>query len=87
MVLTPDGRPEQDDVVMVEIVTDSFDPGWWRTYAGHDARRRRCRQRLEEQAAVSDCQRHAGRRTGGATPPDGCAWFRQEGQLVRRTRR
>ena len=29
----PDGRTEQDDVVMVEVVTDSFDRGWWRTYA------------------------------------------------------
>ena len=29
----PDGHTEQDDVVMVEVVTDSFDRGWWRTYA------------------------------------------------------
>ena len=28
----PDGHTEQDDVVMVEIVTDRFDPVWWRTY-------------------------------------------------------
>src|SRR5688500_17583874 len=28
-----DGHTEQDDVVMVEVVTDSFDRGWWRTYA------------------------------------------------------
>ena len=29
----PDGRVEQDDVVMVEVVTDTFDRAWWRTYA------------------------------------------------------
>ena len=29
----PDGRTEQDDVVMVEIVTELFDRAWWRTYA------------------------------------------------------
>ena len=28
----PDGRTEADDVVMVEIVTRSFDREWWRTY-------------------------------------------------------
>ena len=28
----PDGHTEQDDVVMVEVVTDTFDRGWWRTY-------------------------------------------------------
>ena len=28
----PDGRMEQDDVVMVEVVTDTFDRAWWRTY-------------------------------------------------------
>jgi hypothetical protein len=27
-----DGRTEQDDVVMVEVVTDTFDRAWWRTY-------------------------------------------------------
>ena len=30
----PDGHTEQDDVVMVEVVTDFFDRAWWRTYAG-----------------------------------------------------
>jgi len=30
---TPDGHTEQDDVVMVEIVTETFDRAWWRTYA------------------------------------------------------
>jgi hypothetical protein len=29
----PDGRTEQDDVVMVEVVTETFDRAWWRTYA------------------------------------------------------
>ena len=29
----PDGHTEQDDVVMVEVVTDRFDRDWWRTYA------------------------------------------------------
>jgi hypothetical protein len=29
----PDGRMEHDDVVMVEVVTERFDRGWWRTYA------------------------------------------------------
>ena len=28
----PDGHTEQDDVVMVEVVTDTFDRTWWRTY-------------------------------------------------------
>jgi hypothetical protein len=35
----PDGHTEQDDVVMVEVVTDSFDRAWWRTYAATLARR------------------------------------------------
>ena len=34
-----DGHTEQDDVVMVEVVTDSFDRGWWRTYAATLAKR------------------------------------------------
>ena len=29
----PDGHAEQDDVVMVEVVTDNFDRSWWRAYA------------------------------------------------------
>ena len=29
----PDGHTEQDDVVMVEVVTDVFDRAWWQTYA------------------------------------------------------
>jgi hypothetical protein len=35
----PDGHTEQDEVVMVEVVTDSFDRGWWRTYAATLAER------------------------------------------------
>jgi hypothetical protein len=35
----PDGRTEQDDVVMVEVVTDTFDRSWWRTYAATLAQR------------------------------------------------
>jgi hypothetical protein len=31
--MSPDGHTEHDDVVMVEIVTDTFDRAWWRTYA------------------------------------------------------
>jgi hypothetical protein len=29
----PDGHSEQDDVVMVEVVTDCFDREWWRAYS------------------------------------------------------
>src|SRR5687768_18471899 len=29
----PDGHTEQDDVVMVEVVTPTFDRAWWHTYA------------------------------------------------------
>jgi hypothetical protein len=29
----PDGHSEQDDVVMVEVVTDRFDREWWRAYS------------------------------------------------------
>ena len=28
-----DGHTEQDDVVMVEVVTEMFDRAWWRGYA------------------------------------------------------
>jgi hypothetical protein len=28
----PDGQLEQDEVVMVEVVTEAFDRSWWRTY-------------------------------------------------------
>jgi hypothetical protein len=29
----PDGQVEQDEVVMVEVVTESFDRDWWQAYA------------------------------------------------------
>jgi hypothetical protein len=35
----PDGHTEQDDVVMVEVVSDRFDRSWWRTYADRLATR------------------------------------------------
>ena len=35
----PDGHTEHDDVVMVEVVTDTFDRTWWRTYAAKLAER------------------------------------------------
>ena len=35
----PDGQTEQDDVVMVEVVTDKFDRSWWRTYSATLAER------------------------------------------------
>jgi hypothetical protein len=36
----PDGRVERDDVVMVEVVTETFDREWWRAYAARLAGRR-----------------------------------------------
>ena len=36
---SPEGHTEQDDVVMVEVVTDRFDRGWWQTYASRLAKR------------------------------------------------
>jgi hypothetical protein len=35
----PGGHTEADDVVMVEVVTDSFDRAWWRTYSAVLAQR------------------------------------------------
>lgn len=35
----PDGHTESDDVVMVEVVTETFDRRWWRTYAATLAQR------------------------------------------------
>jgi len=29
----PDGHTEEDDVIMVEVVTETFDRTWWRAYA------------------------------------------------------
>lgn len=37
--IAPDGRTEADDVVMVEVVTETFDRAWWRTYAATLAQR------------------------------------------------
>lgn len=28
----PDGHTESDDIVMVEVVTETFDRAWWRRY-------------------------------------------------------
>jgi hypothetical protein len=35
----PDGHTEADDVVMVEVVTDTFDRAWWRGYSATLAQR------------------------------------------------
>ena len=35
----PDGQVERDEMVMVEVLTDSFDRTWWRSYAEKLARR------------------------------------------------
>jgi hypothetical protein len=35
----PDGHTEADDVVIVEVVTDTFDRAWWRTYSATLAQR------------------------------------------------
>jgi hypothetical protein len=35
----PDGHTEVDDVVMVEVVTDTFDRAWWRIYGATLAQR------------------------------------------------
>jgi hypothetical protein len=37
--VAPDGKVEQDEVVMVEVLTDRFDRTWWRAYAETLARR------------------------------------------------
>jgi hypothetical protein len=29
----PDGRVERDEIVMVEVLTPTFDRSWWRAYA------------------------------------------------------
>lgn len=34
-----DGHTEQDDVVMVEVVTDTFDRAWWKVYVATLAKR------------------------------------------------
>jgi hypothetical protein len=30
--VAPDGRVERDDVVMVEVLVETFDRAWWRAY-------------------------------------------------------
>jgi hypothetical protein len=35
----PDGELARDDVVMVEVVTKTFDRGWWKNYTGTLERR------------------------------------------------
>ena len=35
----PDGHTEQDDVVMVEVVTNTFDRAWWDPYIATLAKR------------------------------------------------
>jgi hypothetical protein len=35
----PDGQVERDEVVMIEVVTDTFERAWWRAYAERLARR------------------------------------------------
>jgi hypothetical protein len=35
----PDGHTEVDEVVMVEVVTPTFDRPWWRAYAATLAQR------------------------------------------------
>jgi hypothetical protein len=36
---SPDGHTEQDQVVMIEVVTERFDRTWWREYSSTLARR------------------------------------------------
>ena len=36
---TPNGRQDQDDVVMVEVMTETFDRTWWRGYVAVLAKR------------------------------------------------
>jgi hypothetical protein len=36
---SPDGRTEQDQVVMIEVVTERFDRVWWMEYSSTLARR------------------------------------------------
>ena len=30
--IAPDGNVERDEMVMVEVVADELDPGWWQEY-------------------------------------------------------
>lgn len=36
---TPNGDVQHDEVVMVEVLTDTFDRAWWRAYADRLAHR------------------------------------------------
>ena len=36
---SPEGRVEQDNVVMIEVLADTFDAPWWRDYAAKLKRR------------------------------------------------
>lgn len=36
---SPSGRKDEDEVVMIEVVTDHFDRPWWRRYSATLARR------------------------------------------------
>ena len=31
--IAPDGETEHDDMIMVEVLADTFDRNWWREYA------------------------------------------------------
>ena len=35
----PDGRTDEDEVIMIEVVTDTFDRAWWQTYTARLAER------------------------------------------------
>jgi hypothetical protein len=37
--LAPDGKEEHDDLVMVEVLVDDFDPGEWQAYKDQLAKR------------------------------------------------
>jgi hypothetical protein len=47
----PNGHTEQDDVVMVEVVTNTFERMWWRAYAATLAARFR-QDRIHVRAVI-----------------------------------
>ena len=49
----PDGHVEQDDVIMVEVVTAEFDAEWWRAVRG------RARQPLSSRDRAHPCVVHS----------------------------
>lgn len=58
----PDGHTEQDDLVMVEVVTETFDRPWWRAYAATLAARFQ-QERIHVRAVPVDMleeEQHAG---------------------------